>query len=75
MSPADRKLALKLRRMREAYEAEKARLLDEHVAEHYPDRTPFWTCAKRASIEVASWPAWKRRRCYAQPDEPDIEEI
>jgi len=75
MNDADKALALKLRRMREAYEAERDALLDAHMADNYADRLPFWRAATRASIEVASWPKWKRQRCYAQPGEKDIEEI
>ena len=66
MKPADKALSEKLRTLREAYELEQRTLLDEHMAEHYADTSVLWAHARRASIEVASWPAWKRRRCYSQ---------
>lgn len=66
MEKHDVKLSNQLRFLREAYETEKARLLDEHMRKHYANTGPLWTQCKRASIEVASWPEWKRRRCYSQ---------
>jgi len=73
MNRADRETALRLRRLREEYEAERDRILDEHMAERYPNASDFWRAAARASVEVASWPKWKRDRTYAQPG-PDIED-
>lgn len=69
MTPEDKKLANKLRKLREAYEAKQQRLLDEHMEAHYPSSSPFWRFVRQNSIEVASWPEEKRRRCYANPQE------
>ena len=66
MEKHDVELAEKLRTLREDYEAKAEQLLDEHMHKHYANTGPLWTQCKRASIEVASWPEWKRRRCYSQ---------
>jgi len=60
MNKADKEVAAKISAMRSAAEAEVARLLDEHLAKHYPALSPFWKGVTRAAIETESWPAWKR---------------
>jgi hypothetical protein len=62
----DKQLARTIKALRADTEAIVRGLIDAHMAKHYPDVTPFWAHAQRASIEVATWPAWKQRRCYAQ---------
>jgi hypothetical protein len=69
VTPQDQATANKLRKLRETYEAERSRILDDHMAKHYPGKDGLWIRAVRASIEVESWPEWKRRACYAQSEE------
>lgn len=35
-------------------------LTDQFMETYESDATPFWASAERASIEVDTWPAWKR---------------
>lgn len=66
MTDKDKALVDRLRVLREEYEQEKERLLDEHMAENYTGFATRWMRAMRASLEVASWPEWKRKACYGQ---------
>lgn len=72
MKDADAKLAKRIATMRAETERYVAKLIDEHMAEHYNEpamlagdgpeierRRHFMQCV-RASIEVESWPEWKR---------------
>ena len=66
MRRVDDDLACRIQAMRIKVEREVTRLLDDHMAEHYPTESKFWSHAMRCSIEVASWPEWMRKRCYSQ---------
>lgn len=68
MSDLDATVVEQLRVLREDYERAKACLLDAHMSKNYPGFRSRWSLAKRASLEVASWPEWKRRACYGQAD-------
>lgn len=66
VSDLDAAVVEQLRVLREDYERAKACLLDAHMSKNYPGFRSRWSLAKRASLEVASWPEWKRRACYGQ---------